>query len=79
MLDSTSHLRPVQTNVTLGNAAVSNPNNAFEELAIEIKQLRKDVNDIKIKIKTSYHKSPMSVLHETTTAPNLLTHPYFPA
>ena len=31
------------------------------------------------RVKSSYDKSPMSVLHATTSAPKLLTHPYFTA
>ena len=52
MLESKSHLRPLQTcKLDCEPAAVStpNPNAALEELASEIKQLRKDVNDMKIK------------------------------
>ena len=52
MLESKSHLRPLQTcKIDCETAAVSmpNPNTTLEELASEIKQLRKDVNDLKIK------------------------------
>ena len=52
MLESNSHLRPLQTcKLDCETAAVStpNPNNALEDLASEIKQLRKDINDMKMK------------------------------
>ena len=51
MLESKSHLRPLQTcKLDWETTAVStpNPNTALEDLASEIKQLQKDINDMKI-------------------------------